>query len=153
MEPDGLQGPVFPAADQRVWAVLRRIGETVELFGGHVGRIEVGAGRSVAVAVHERFAADAVPGTVVDQGKFPGGRVGERLHRGLVAEDLVPIDGVGLVGGETVEVQHLLAVVGNAFQARGLDLDGCIFIHPFLERGTLLFFAGNRQDGDEYCGE
>ena len=113
--PDGFEGAIVCAANHRVGAEFVGIVPGVELFAGHIGRIEAGSGKAVGVSIDEGFPVDTVPRTVVDGHIFFLLGVIDSLQQGvLVAEILFPVDGVHLVGSETVEVQHFLSVVGNA---------------------------------------
>ena len=139
--PDHLELAVLAAADQRVGAELVGIPESLELGVGHVGGVEIGAERAVAIAFYERFAVQAVPGAVVDQGEDALG-VGRELGQGgLVPEALVPVDVVDLAGDQLIVVEDLDAVVGNARERLGADLDGGVGIKLGLD-GVRLGLAG-----------
>ena len=141
--PDGLEGTVTGALDEGVGAVLRRIGECVELRRTHVGRIEAGALRLAPVSREEGFSVDAVPGTVIDFGIAFFGRIRQGAEKGVtVAEILPPVDLVHFIGGHTVQPQDFFPIVGNPGQVRGGDgHQGVVLyepahIHPVMGTGN-----------------
>ena len=150
--PDSLQGAVPGTLDEGVRAVLGGIGQRVELRGGHIGRIEAGAGRLGGIALHERLSVDAVPGAVVDLGIKLGGGIGQGSEeRVLLPEILFPIDLVHLVRGEAVQVQHLLAIVGDAREVRSGDLHHGVILHQAVRLGPVRF-TGDGHEGKERHG-
>ena len=112
--PDHLQGTVFLAADQGIGAVFIRVGQGLKLRIRHIFGIEAGTGGTGAVTLQERRIVNAVPRAVIHIGEVFFGRVGQVVKRRFRAENLFPIDGVGLVGGETIQIQNLLAIVGDS---------------------------------------
>ena len=152
MVPDGLQGAVIGTRDESIRAVLGRVVERLELLRGHIGRIEAGAGGLGAKPFHERLAVDAVPGAVVDFGIQLGGGVGDGAEEGvLFPVILFPVDLVHFVGGEAVQVQDLLAIVGDAREVRGGNLHHGVILHQPVRLGPV-GVTGDGQEGKERHG-
>ena len=143
--PDGLQGTVRGAADEGVRAVLVGIVPGIELVLCHVRRIETGAGKRIGITFHEGFTGGAVPWAVVDFGEGLLDRVCDAVQEDLlVAEVLFPVDSVHLVGGEAVEIQHLLAVVGDAAEVGSFNGYHGVICYAAGKRG-LGFIAGDHR--------
>ena len=116
--PHSLQGAVGLAADDGIGAVLGGILESFELFVGHIVRIETRAGGLGAEALDEGLIVNPVPGTVVNLGEGALGGIGQGAEEVLGAEVLFPVNGVGFVGRETVQIQNLLSVIGDSRKVR-----------------------------------
>ena len=146
--PDGLQGPVPGALDERIRALLVRVLPSEELLLGHVLGIEAGAFGLVSVSRKEGFPVDAVPGAVVDlRVQFLGG-IREGPEEGFaVPEILLPVDLVHFVSGHPVQFQDLFPVVGDARQIRGGDGHLGVILHEPARVG-LVPGAGNRDQGE-----
>ncbi len=148
MVPDGLEGTTVPD-DERVGAHLGGIVKGGELLRGHVRRIEAGAGGLGADPFHEGLSVDPVPGTVVDLGILPGGRVGQGAQEGgLVTVILFPVDVVHLVRREAVQVQDFLSVVGDVRKVRSGDRHHGIVLHEARRLGPVRT-AGDGDEGEE----
>ena len=153
MEPDGLQSTVFPAADKRIGAVLVRIVEGGEFRFRHVGRIEIGAGKAILIALYEGYAVGAVPRAILDFHIGLLGRILDSLQQGLfVAEILLPVHGVQLGRREAVQVQHLFSIIGDAAQIRRIEGYGGVIRHFPRKRRFFLHLAGT-QDRQRQRGQ
>ena len=115
--PHHVQSPLGIALDKRIGAFLVRIVQGLEFLVRHVFRIKTGTRGLGAETVDKRLSVNAVPGTVVDIGELTLRRR-EGTEESLVPEDLLPVNGVGLVGGETVQIQNLLSIVGDSRKVR-----------------------------------
>ena len=147
--PDGLETAVRIPLHEGIRAVLVRILPGLEFRRGHVRGIETGPVRPAAVARKEGLPVDPVPGAVVDRGvqSLPGIRQG--AQEGLpVAEILLPIDFVHLVGGHPVQPQDLLPVVGDPRQVRSGDGHLGIILHKPVRIGAVPG-TGNRRQSEE----
>ena len=152
MVPDGLEAAVAGALDQRIGAVLVGIVPCAELFVGHVGRVEAGSGRPGAVSREESLPVDTVPGSIIDFRIEALGRIRERAQEDVrVAEILLPIDPVHLVGGHPVQPEDFFSIVGDAGQVRGGDGHLGVIVHEPAHIHPVPG-AGNGQDesGREY---
>ena len=130
MVPDRFEAAVRSAPYERVGAVFLRILPRKEFLPAHVGRIEAGPGRAAAISRKEGLPVEAVPGTVVDLGIFPLGRICQGLQEGVpIREVLLPVDFVHLIGGHPVKPQDFFTVVGDARQVRGGDGHLGVLVH------------------------
>ena len=102
-------------AYEGIRAVFCRVVECFPFGLGHVRRVEALAGRDLRlIAFYEAIAGDPVPWAVVDVCVFFDLRGCDcAVESLLVTEHLLPVDLVRLHGGETIEVENLLAVDGN----------------------------------------
>ena len=154
VEPHSLQRAVLSPADQSVGALLVGIAEFDELLDRHVCGIEAGTGKTVGITLDERCAVFPVPGAVVDFGIGLLDRILDGVQKcGFVAEVLLPVDGIHLIGGETIEVENLLAVVGNIAQIRRGDGHYRIICYLLGEGRLGRLIAGGRKSQHSRCCE
>ena len=116
--PYALEGTVLGPSDKRVRAFLGGILKGRKLLLGHVHGVEVCAKRPGAVALHESLVVHAVPRAVVHVCELLCRRVLKVVKSGFGAEILLPVNGIGLVCRKLVEVQDLLAIIGDAAEIR-----------------------------------
>ena len=112
----------------------------LEFLGGHVGRVEVGAGRLVADAFDEgTVAPQPVPRPVVDLDEAAGGLVAVRQgERGLpVPVGLLPEDAVHGLDGLDQETHDLLVVFGEVREV-GFEAEDGVLVDEGLHGGSVI---------------
>ena len=136
MVPDRGQPAVRSAPYEGIRTRLHRVVHRLELGGRHVLRIEVGAKRTLgSETIDERLAVKTVPRAVIDFGIFLQISVFQVLDQHLVTEALLPVDAVGLIRREFVEIKDFFAVVSDAGKVRRLDLHERVRIDFLLDSG------------------